>query len=44
MPTVIPFGGKKSQKKWSGKLFLDTAKKSYFSRKFVGEGENNIIQ
>lgn len=42
--TVIPFGDAKAQKKWSGQLFLDTAKKSYFQRKFVGEGENNIIQ
>lgn len=42
--TVIPFGDAKAQKKWSGKLFIDTAKKSYFQRKFVGEGENNIIQ
>lgn len=42
--TVIPFGDAKAQKKWSGKLYIDTAKKSYFQRKFVGEGENNIIQ
>lgn len=42
--TVIPFGDAKAQKKWSGQLFIDTAKKSYFTRKFVGEGENNIIQ
>lgn len=42
--TVIPFGDPKAQKKWSGKLYIETAKKSYFSRKFVGEGENNIIQ
>lgn len=42
--TVIPFGDAKAQKKWSGKLFLDTAKKSYFQRKFVGEDENSIIQ
>lgn len=42
--TVIPFGDAKAQKKWSGKLYIDTAKKSYFQRKFVGEDENNIIQ
>lgn len=42
--TVIPFGDPKAQKKWSGKLFVDTGKKSYFTRKFIGEGENNIIQ
>ncbi len=42
--TVIPFGDAKAAKKWSGKLFIDTSKKSYFSRKFIGEDENNIIQ
>jgi len=42
--TVVRFGDPKAQKKWSGALFLDTAKKSYFSRKFVSEDENAIIQ
>lgn len=42
--TVIPFGDVKAVKKWSGKLFLETAKKSYWDQRFVGEGENNIIQ
>ncbi|MCE7797861.1 N4-gp56 family major capsid protein [Sphingobium sufflavum] len=42
--TVIPFGDAKAQKKWSGSLFLDTVKKSYFSKKFIGSDENNIIQ
>lgn len=42
--TVIPFGDAKAQKKWSGKLYIDTKNKSYFQRKFVGEDENNIIQ
>ena len=44
MQTVIPFGDPKAQKKWAGRLFIDTAKKSYFTRKFVGEGENSLIQ
>lgn len=42
--TVVPFGDPKAQKRWSGKLFIDTNKKSYFSRKFIGESENSIIQ
>lgn len=42
--TTIAFGDAKAQKKWSGLLFLDTAKKSYFDKKFVGEGENKVIQ
>ncbi|CAM8654946.1 N4-gp56 family major capsid protein [Sphingobium cupriresistens] len=42
--TVIPFGDPKAQKKWSAKLAVDSAKKSYFSRKFVGTDENNILQ
>lgn len=41
--TVIPFGDPKAQKKWSGKLFLETIAQSYWER-FVGENDNNIIQ
>ncbi|MBX9596229.1 MAG: N4-gp56 family major capsid protein [Roseomonas sp.] len=44
MQTVIPFGDPKAQKKWAGRLFIDTSKKSYFTRKFVGEGDNSLIQ
>ena len=43
-PTSVPFGDPKAQKKWSGSLFLDTAKKSYFNKKFVSDDENAIIQ
>lgn len=43
-PTTIPFGDAKAQKKWSGSLFIDTRKKSYWDRKFIGTDENNIIQ
>lgn len=42
--TVIPFGDPKAQKKWSAELFIDTNKKSYFGRKFIGTSENSIIQ
>lgn len=42
--TVIPFGDPKAQKKWSANLAVDTLAKSYFSKKFVGKGDNNIIE
>jgi N4-gp56 family major capsid protein len=42
--TVIPFGDPKAIKKWSAKLFLETAKKSYWDTRFVGESENSVIQ
>lgn len=42
--TVIPWNDPKAVKKWSAALFVETAKKSYFTRKFIGEGENNVIQ
>lgn len=42
--TVIAFGDAKAQKKWSGSLFIDTQKKSYWDRKFVGESDNSVIQ
>lgn len=41
--TVIPFGDPKAQKKWSGQLFVETTKKSYFDR-FEGNNENSVIQ
>lgn len=41
--TVIPFGDVKAQKRWSASLWSDTQKKSYFD-KFIGTGENNVIQ
>ena len=41
--TVIPFGDPKAQKKWSGQLFVETTKKSYFDR-FEGTTENSVIQ
>lgn len=44
MPTTVPFGDSKAQQKWSANLFVDTVKKSYFDRKFVGTTDNHIIQ
>ncbi|AXF51438.1 putative major capsid protein [Erwinia phage Pavtok] len=41
--TVIAFGDPKAQKKWSGQLFVETTKKSYFDR-FEGTSENSVIQ
>jgi len=42
--TVIPFGAVMAQKKWSAGLAVDISLKSYFTKKFVGEGENRIVQ
>ena len=42
--TVIAFGDPKAQKKWSATLAIDTLEKAYFSKKFVGKGDNNIIE
>lgn len=43
-PTHINFGDPKAIQKWSGALFLETQKKSYFDRKFVGTTDNSVIQ
>lgn len=42
--TTIPFGDPIAVTKWSTQLFLDSAKKSYFGRKFTGDSDNSIIQ
>jgi len=42
--TIIPWGDPKAQKKWSGTLAVDVARTGYWSRKFMGRGENNIIE
>lgn len=42
--TVLPFGDPKAQKRWAALLSVEAMKKSYFTRKFVGEEANNIIQ
>ena len=43
-PTKIPFGSPLAVKKWSGSLAIQTAKKSYFERKFIGADDNSVIQ
>lgn len=42
--TIIAWGDPKAQKKWSPLLSVDTNRKGYFTRKFEGRGENNIIE
>lgn len=42
--TVVAFGDPKAQKKWSGALFIDITKKSYFDRKFIGTSDEFAIQ
>lgn len=42
--TIVPFGDPKAQKRWSASLAVETAKKSYFTRKFVGTDSNSVIQ
>lgn len=44
MPTIIPFGDARAQKKWSASLFIDTMNNSYWSKKFMGQGDAYIIQ
>lgn len=44
MRTNVPFGDPKAVKKWSGSLFIDTVKKSYFERKFTSTSDNSVIQ
>ncbi|WP_417724567.1 N4-gp56 family major capsid protein [Salipiger sp.] len=42
--TVIAWGDPKAQKKWGTELARDTVANQYWARKFVGKGENNIIE
>ncbi|SDX73838.1 N4-gp56 family major capsid protein [Roseicitreum antarcticum] len=42
--TIIPWGDPKAQKKWSSTLAVDVAAQSYWGRKFMGKGQNNIIE
>lgn len=41
--TTVPFGNPMAQKRWSGALFLETVKKSYWE-KFIGKSDNSVIQ
>lgn len=36
--TVVGLNDAKAVKKWSGELAVDTVRKSYFNKKFVGQG------
>ena len=42
--TIIPWGDPKAQKKWSATLATDVKRDGYWSRKFMGKGQNNIIE
>lgn len=42
--TIIPWGDPKAQKKWSATLAVDVNRKGYWNKKFIGKGENNIIE
>lgn len=42
--TVIPFGSAQAVKKWGPGLSVMTDREAYFTRKFEGEGKNNIIE
>lgn len=42
--SIIPWGSPLAQKKWSSTLAVDVARQGYWSRKFMGKGENNIIE
>ena len=44
MQTVIPWGDPKAQKRWGSDLAIQSLSKSYFTRKFIGKGDNNIIE
>ncbi len=42
--TVVAWGDPKAQKKWATGLASTTNRKSYWTKKFVGRGDNNIIE
>jgi len=42
--TVIGLNDQKAIKKWSGELAVDTVRKSYFNKKFIGSGTGMPIQ
>lgn len=42
--TVVGLNDPKAIKKWSGSLAVDTARKSYFNKKFVGKSNMPIYQ
>lgn len=42
--TEIPFGDPRAQKRWSAQLAVDTNAKSYFTKKFIGKGDNYAVE
>lgn len=42
--TTLAFGDPMAQKRWSPELYVQTNKKSYWTRKFVGRSENSVVQ
>lgn len=42
--TEIPFGDPRAQKRWSADLAVDTNAKSYFTKKFIGIGDNYAVE
>ncbi|WP_245216597.1 N4-gp56 family major capsid protein [Sagittula salina] len=44
MQTIIPWGDPKAQMKWGSQLAVDTNTAGYFTKKFEGKGDNNIIE
>lgn len=44
MQTLIGVGDPKAVKRYATGLATDTEKQSYFAGKFIGEGENNVIE
>lgn len=42
--TLVGVGNPRAVKRWSANLVVDTNIKSYWNKKFTGEGTNNIIQ
>jgi N4-gp56 family major capsid protein len=42
--TIVPWGDPKAQKKWSATLATDVNRTGYWSKKFMGRGQNNVIE
>lgn len=42
--TVIPWGDPKAVKKWQATLATQVHRNGYFTKRFIGKGENNIIE
>jgi N4-gp56 family major capsid protein len=41
--TIVGLGDAKAVKRWSGQLAVDTARKSYFNKKFMGQGPDSSM-